>query len=347
MTCDNSPTDGEKKIDDEPNSVIKLVFDQFAITHAIKKIIDKTSWKATDQLNDAVVLFIFLVVLFYESQLLKPELSLAVVTLIILLFFIVVEFVGTNIPYFSRLFFSEEKAEHFITNLESYKMPVVERNISLLTFSPKNINSLLSIIQTNKNKIHPYIVDQILQYNALSTENLDRVFSIEILKSNLRRDLIIDLLMKYKNQLSTENIENVFTVFMDDEQLIRILIATQIDSESLISIHPTNQQHIEYFDKYQKNNENKTKISTLIKRTRLNIVFFRIIAFFFFLPFFWISILFCLSYFNMVNSLNIGSTMLVSLFISGFLVSYVIKPIVDRVVYYWIDASKTKFLATL
>ncbi|PKL68506.1 MAG: hypothetical protein CVV30_11400 [Methanomicrobiales archaeon HGW-Methanomicrobiales-1] len=347
MACDNSPSDGDKKTEDAPISVIKMVFDQFAITHIFKNIINKTSWKATDQLNDAIVLLIFLFVLFYGSQQIKLELSLAVVTLVILLIFVIVEFVGANSPYFSRLFFSEEKAEHFIKNLESYKTPDVERNLTLLTFSPKNINSLLSVIQSNKNKIHPYIIDEILLYNPLSTENLDRVFSKEILRSNLRRDLIIDLLMKYKNQLSPENIENIFTFFENDEQLLKTLIATQIDSDSLITTHPNCPILEESFEKYHKNAKTKSRIFTLIKRTQTNVITYRLLFVLPFWPVFWFCLLLLLDNYHFINNLNIVTISLFLFFISGLFAVYVIKPVVNKIVNYWIDTSKSIFFELL
>jgi len=347
MTCDTSPPDGDKKADEAPNSVIKKVFDQFAITHIFKKIIDKTSWKATDQLNDAIVLFIFLFVLFYGSQQIKPEFSLAVVTLIILLIFIIVEFVGANSPYFSRLFFSEEKAEYFIRNLESYKTPEVERNLSLLTFSPKNINSLLSVIQSNKNKVHPYVTDRILLYNPLSSENLDRVFNIDLLRSNLRRDLIIDLLMKYENRLSPENIENIFVVFENDEQLIKTLIATQIDSETLLATHPNCPILEESFKKYHKNAETKSKIFKLITKTQTNIVTYRMIFCLSFWAVFWGALLLLLNYLHLINNISFILIIFSTFFISGLVAAFVIKPIVDKIVNHWIDTSKLKFFELL
>ena len=266
MTYDNSLQDGDKKTEETPNSVIKLVLDQFAITQIFKKIISKTSWKATDQLNDAIVLFLFLLALFLGTQQLKPEFSLAIVTLIVLFILIIVEFVGANSPYFSRLFFSEEKTEHFI------------KNIGLLTFSPRNINSLLTIIQSDKDRIHPYIIDRIFLQNNLSSENLDRICSIEILSSYIRRDLIIDLLLKYDSQLSPNNIKNIFSRYHDDEQLVKLLLATQIDSDSLIISYPDNSFLKKYYEIYQRNPDMKSKILSNIQRTQFDVIPYRIIA---------------------------------------------------------------------
>ena len=278
MTYDNSLQDGDKKTEETPNSVIKLVLDQFAITQIFKKIISKTSWKATDQLNDAIVLFLFLLALFLGTQQLKPEFSLAIVTLIVLFILIIVEFVGANSPYFSRLFFSEEKTEHFIKNIGSIPSLKIEKNIGLLTFSPRNINSLLTIIQSDKDRIHPYIIDRIFLQNNLSSENLDRICSIEILSSYIRRDLIIDLLLKYDSQLSPNNIKNIFSRYHDDEQLVKLLLATQIDSDSLIISYPDNSFLKKYYEIYQRNPDMKSKILSNIQRTQFDVIPYRIIA---------------------------------------------------------------------
>jgi hypothetical protein len=347
MANDNSPPNSEKIANEEPNSVIKLIFDQFAITHAFKNIMYKTSWKVTNQLNDAIVLFIFLVILYYESNLLKLDLSLASITLYVLIIFIIIEFIGANNPYFKRLFFSEEKAEHFINNLKSYRTTEVDKDLSLLTFSPKTINSLLTIIETDKNKIHPYIVDDILRYNTLSTENLDRIFSFEILRSNLRRELIIDLLMKYKNQLSQKNIENIYTFFKEDENLVKILIATQIDSQSLFGIESDNSKLKEYFDKYQINEKNKTEISILIARTKTDEIFYRIASLILLWPVIWFSIVYCMFSLQIVTAVNLSAVLILSFFISGIIASGLVRHLVFRVIAYWIENAKVKFLEKL
>jgi hypothetical protein len=347
MTNDNLSSNSEQKGEDKPNSVINTVLDQFAITHGIKKIIDKTSWKATDQLNDAIVLFIFLIILFYESQLLRWDLSVASITLYVLVFFIIVEFVGANSPYFKRFFFSEERVEHFIKNLASYKTTDVDKNLSLLTFSPKNINSLLTIIRTDKNKIHPYIIDDILRYTTLSTENLDLIFNFDILELNLRKELVIDLLIKYKNQLSPQNIQNIYTIYKDDEKMIKILIATQIDSQSLLSINSDNPKLKEFFDKYQMDEKKKSKNSKLIARTKIDIISCRIASLLILWLVFIVSIIFAAFYFNIVTSLNMSSVFLISFFGSGILAGIITRTIVDKIVYYWKDNAKNEFLKML
>ena len=151
-SIDNSRRKAERE-ENEPNSVIKYLFDQFGITHIFKNIGDKTSWKITWQFNDALILFIFLFYTFYVSKLITWDLlSPPMLILEILLLFLMTEFVGANTSFFKGLFFSEEKANYFLRNFTTYKTTDIEKDLRNLNFSPKNVQLLLEIIMLDKKR---------------------------------------------------------------------------------------------------------------------------------------------------------------------------------------------------
>jgi len=329
---------------DQPFSLIEHVMDHFTIKYGIKKIIVKTSLKVTDQLIDAIIIFVFLTILFYESHVLQIEVSVATVTLGFIFVFILIEFVAANFPTISRHFVSEEKAEYFIKNLGSYDWPKIERTLELLTFSPKNINSLFTYFQTQKDNTHFYIIDDILLWNPLSNENLDRFFSSDILSLNPRRELLIDLFLKYRNKLSTKNIENIYNAYQDDEQLIKVLVATQIDSQSLskkfLKIN-------EYYTKFHQNEKNKLEIGNLTKRSQTKVIPYRLVFFFLFSVMIFIGVMGITIYFRMFNSVTESAIILLSFFFSTGIGVLPGKYIADKLVYAWRDNAKIKILNLL
>lgn len=345
METDNiSNVDESKSLeDDEPNSIIKTVLDQFAITTAIKKIFDKTSLKATKYFNDAIILLIFLLIIFIQSDALKLDFSLPIITITILTILIILEFVGANTSIFKRFFFSEEKSQYFIDNIGSYRTSEIERRLQILTFSPNNINSVLLIIKENKNQIHPFIVEYILRHNTLSTKNLDLLFSPEIIKQNLNKGLIIDLLIKYNDKLSIENIENIYTIFRDDDVVIKSLFATQRDSYSLLDIFPENNLLKELCDKCQRNIKIKKTFSKYIKHTKIRQIRFRLIVSLFLWFFLWIAFTYyAFSNWN-ISSSNFSILLYTSFFISGFIAPYIGVYIADLIIVFWIDKAKRQF----
>jgi hypothetical protein len=273
MTQDNPSRDKEAQ---EPNSIIRYLLDQFAISHIIKTVGDKTSWKITSELNNAIVLFIFLLFTFYVSKILSWDLlSAPILILIIILGFIITEFIGANTSFFKSLFFSEEKANYFLKHFESYKTINIEKDLYTLNFSPKNIQTLLDLIQSSDNKIPLYVVDEILKYNSLSPENIDTLFSKTINVYELRRDLIIDLLIKYQSQLSPHNLDNLYKKYKNDPSLVKLIFITQIDSLHLVNQDPLNTELLHYYDQFQKDAEIRNKKNKLINRTQIKSSFYR------------------------------------------------------------------------
>jgi hypothetical protein len=265
--------------ENEPNSVIKYLFDQFGITHIFKNIGDKTSWEITWQLNDALILFIFLFFTFFVSKLITWDLlSPPMLILGILLLFLITEFVGANTSFFKGLFFSEEKANYFLRNFTTNKTTDIEKELQNLNFSPKNVQLLLEIIMSDKKKIPSYVVDEILTKNSLSPENINTIFSTIIRSYELRRDLIIDLLIKYQNQLSSDNLDNLYTKYKNDKQIVKLIFTTQIDSHSLINKESTNEEFIRYYESFQNNRIIRSEKNKLIEKAQIKSSGYRLVA---------------------------------------------------------------------
>jgi hypothetical protein len=329
----------------EPNSVIGYLLDQFAVSHIIKNIGDKTSWRITSELNNAIILFIFLLFTFYISKILSWDLlSAPMLILIVLLIFIITEFVGANTSYFKGLFFSEEKANYFLKNYTASKTKDIEKDLYTLNFSPRNIQTLLEIIQSPDNKIPSYIVDNILTYNSLSPENLDTLFSRTITVYELRRDLIIDLLIKYQNQVSPKNVDAVYEKYKNDPSLVKLLFITQIDSFHLIGNEPSDLQLRKYYDDFHNNMEIKSTKNKLINRIQMKSSVIRGILLLTLWPLFMISLIILgVVVFHLPESLWIVLfyvTCFISLGVIAILFKYLVNPYIQNLK----EVSKQKLL---
>lgn len=346
MEDNNSQNKNKKGFEEESNSVIKIILDQFAITYAIKKIFDKTSINITRYFNDAAVLFIFLFFVFWQSNVLGCELSIPTITLGLLFFLLIIEFIGANTPYLKKFLFSEEKAKKFIDNISAYRTTELQKNLDVLRFNPNNINYLLEIFQKEKIKIPQFVLEEILLYNTLSIENLNRLFSPNILKLYINKELVKNLLIKYYNKLSPDNIDNIYSVFKQDEELVKVLFATQKDSYYILE-HEQNDKIREFYDRYHKNNEKRSKISKFVKRTKIDIIKYRIFAITILWPFLFFLIILVACYLAFVNTANAPDIILYSFIISFLVVTLLIIPIINRCAYFWIDNAKSKFYKEL
>ncbi|MEI8270680.1 MAG: hypothetical protein WCG45_04875, partial [bacterium] len=142
----------------------------------------------------------------------------------------------------------------FLDNLDSMSNKQIEDDMNYLNFSSSNMNYLLSIVEQDKNKIPPHIVEKILTSQGLTKENLDKIFSPKIL-NNLREKAIIIILFKKMDKLTPENINAVYDTFRDNDQILKVLFATQYDSKSLLNHEGDVQKLNGYFEKYQINKE--------------------------------------------------------------------------------------------
>ena len=242
------------QIINEQNSIIQLFLDQFKFKQSLLTIFSQTSINITPRFVDASVLFLFLTFIFGINGLLKWDLTTPMITLGIIALFAIIELIGTNTTFFKKFFDTDKKTRGFLDNLDSMSNKQIEDDINYLNFSSSNMNYLLSIVEQDKNKIPPHIVEKILTSQGLTKENLDKIFSPKIL-NNLREKAIIIILFKKMDKLTPENINAVYDTFRDNDQILKVLFATQYDSKSLLNHEGDVQKLNGYFEKYQINKE--------------------------------------------------------------------------------------------
>jgi hypothetical protein len=101
-----------------------------------------------------------------------------------------------------------------------------------------------------KEKYPPHSIYVIIGSQALTTENLDLLFSKEIIP-NLNVDVIVRVLYRCENFLKTEHIDNIYNNFKFNETVLKVVFATQKYSDCLLNIHPENKKLDEYYKKFQ------------------------------------------------------------------------------------------------
>jgi hypothetical protein len=139
----------------------------------------------------------------------------------------------------------------------------IEDDINYLNFSSSNMNYLLSIIEQDRNKIPPHIVEKILISQDLTKENLDKIFTQNVL-NNLREKVIITILFKKMDKLTPDNITIVYDTCRENDQIIKVLFATQYDSKSLLKSDNAEQKLTGYFEKFQVKKEQYDIVLKLI-----------------------------------------------------------------------------------
>jgi len=249
----DSSEDSKKPLNqilNEQNSIIQLFLDQFKFKQSLLTIFSHTSINITPRFIDAFVLFIFLAFIFGINGLVKWDPTTPMITLGIIALFAIIELIGTNTTFFKKFFDTDKKTRSFLDNLDSMSTKQIEDDINYLNFSSSNMNYLLSIVEKDKNKISPHIVEKILNSQDLTKENLDKIFSPTLLQ-NLRERTIILILFKKMEKLTPENINTVFETFKDNDQILKVLFATQYDSKSLLKYDEESHKLTGYFEKYQ------------------------------------------------------------------------------------------------
>jgi hypothetical protein len=249
----DSSEDSKKTLNqilNEQNSIIQLFLDQFKFKQSLLTIFSQTSINITPRFIDAFVLFLFLTFIFGINGLVKWDPTTPMITLGIIALFAIIELIGTNTTFFKKFFDTDKKTRSFLDNLDSMSTKQIEDDINYLNFSSSNMNYLLSIVEKDKNKISPHIVEKILTSQDLTKENLDKIFCPEILR-NLREKTIIAILFKKMDKLTPENINAVYDTFKDNDQILKVLFATQYDSKSLLDSEVGSQKINGFFEKYQ------------------------------------------------------------------------------------------------
>ena len=239
----------------DQNSLIESYLDQYGVNLFLNNTFEKFPIKTTKISRQAIILFIFLAVVFNSAKLINLDFSVPMLSLYGLLGIIFLDVIPRNsshLGYFKRFIFTEEKNRIFIDNICTYQNNEIPREISLRNFSSSSINYFLEKIKCDPKKYHEYIIESFLRLTRLSPENLDLVFTAEILM-HLRESFIINLLIKYRNQLSQNNITIYYNFFKLNDKMIRLLFATQNQSEFLYKLERDSLQLKQYYENFQLN----------------------------------------------------------------------------------------------
>ena len=102
-----------------------------------------------------------------------------------------------------------------------------------------------------------------------------------------------------------------------------------------------------FFFEYQMNEKNKSEISKLIARTKTDAILCRIVSLIILWAVIWFSIVYCMFSLQIVTAVNLSAVLILSIFISGIIASGLVRHLVDRVITYWIENAKAKFLEKL
>ena len=243
---------------EEPLSIISLFFDQIHLKSSFKKIISKTPIKVTDQFIDAFILMSFLAYVFYKSDVLRFELSYSTWPLIIIGAFACIEFIAINTTLFKKFLVEDVKTKAFIDKIPYMDIREVEDENKFRNFSPRCMDYFLRLIEKDGNKFPPYFIDLVFETQQLRPKNLDLLFGTNIIL-NIRPDLAIKILNDYQDYLSKDTILNLYDIYKNNDDVIKVLFATQKDSYYLVQNLPENSEvkfKLDgYYKKYQLDNQ--------------------------------------------------------------------------------------------
>lgn len=313
----------QEKMAEEPPSIISLFFDQLNFKGLLKGIFKKTPIKITDHFIDAILLFSFLFLILYPLGILKFW-SYHTILLVAIGMAAFLEFFISNTTFFKKYFAMEKRTEIFLEKIPSMTKGEIKADIQTLNFSSKCINHFLKSIENNK--YPPYFIDLIIDTQNLRKANLD-LLTNPIILNFIRPELMIKICYKYKDSLTYENIENIYCVYKNNDELLKILFARQIDSYFLTQNHPENNKLTELYNRYQINRIHIDKTLKIIP-----ISHFQVIRKYILLSlFFGFLILFILS-FEINNTLirteDIFGIFFGSLLLTGLIIGIIVDPLI-------------------
>ena len=106
----------------------------------------------------------------------------------------------------------------------------------------------------NPIKYSPRIIYLVLDNQVLVPENIDNIFTHEILTC-VDEKIITRILLKYGSDLSKDNLINCYNEFKNNDNIIKLLIATNEYSKILIDTYNSDQRLPEYYITYQKKSD--------------------------------------------------------------------------------------------
>jgi hypothetical protein len=234
-----------------PNSFIDSLFDQFRIKNVIKELFKFLKITSTPQLIDGLIIFTYFLFVFAFLGVIKWEINIAIFTLLVIGVATLLEIVVANTSFLKRRFSNDEKAKFFLENIDSMTDGQIRYNLKIINFSSENIMIFLNKVEINPDKIPGYVIEEILNNNELTKANKDLLFTPAILK-NLKDSFVISLLLQYRNELTKENITNLYSVFNKNDDILKFIFATQVESDVLIRDNSGNKVFVDCYDKYQR-----------------------------------------------------------------------------------------------
>lgn len=242
-------------IQNESDSLISKILDQFYLKDTIIKISYRTPFEVTSEFINIVTLFIFLLTVYYNSGILELKPSLHMIVLGILGFSGFIELIYVNTSLLKKYFGQNANVQRFLNNMHTYTKKQTKDKLNDLYFSSECINYFINSMANEKNVYQPYVIESVILKQHFSKENLDLLFKPDILKYVLP-DVIIKFLPKYKNCLTYKHLSVAYNQFKDDDSVIKILFATQSNSLFLLKDNPDDERLSLYHEKYQVNKEN-------------------------------------------------------------------------------------------
>jgi hypothetical protein len=338
----NDPPASEEKEDED--SIIHVFFDTLGVKKIVKRIFNFIHIKTTDQFIDGFILLIYLSLLFASLELINWNHLSVVVTLFMVGIFIFFELIGKNTDVLKRFLFSEESNKWFIENINSFSYDQIRYKIKNRVFSFSNITLLLTKITHHPDLNSSVIIEGILENNDLSKENIDKIFSPDLL-GIFREGFVHYLLMRFKNSLTIGNIQNLYTFYKSNDLMIKMIFATQLHSELLITMEKEDPRLKKYFEIFQNHRSNELK--KIDDKMYINVVRIR-------LTFFVVVLILCLiSLFYMVSRTNpITSEMSSALVIMAFILTMIIvSPLVALVInpylFSYREQARMQFIETV
>ena len=250
---------------EEQFSVISLFFDQINLKNSFKKIISKTPIKITDQSIDSFILMCFLAYVFYNAGVLSFELSPSTWPLIIIAVVMSIELIAINTTILKRFLVEDMRTKAFIDKIPYMDIREVKDENKYRNFSSKCMDYFLRLIEKDEDKFPPYFIVLVLKTQQLRPKNLDLLFGTDIIK-NIRPDMIIKILYNYRDYLSKGNILNIYEEYGNNDDVIKVLFATQTNSYYLVQNLSGKSKLAEYYKKYQINHQH---IDWLLKIVRI------------------------------------------------------------------------------
>lgn len=253
----------------DENSIVAYFLDTFNIKKLLETIAYNQRYiKVTQNFIHIILLLIFLIFIFWEADVLRLEKSSPTITIIILIFVAFFELLGANTSLFKNIFDNDLKTKKFIAKLPLLSNNEIREESQYQNFSPSNLDYFIERLR-NVNEYSPEVVYIILDSQYLRKQNLDLLFSPEIIK-NVSPKLILRILFKKRNNLTNENILNIYKNCLENQKIVKTLIATQEHSDFLIQLYPENSKLLEYYQKYQERKEHIDWMLRLIPIGKLN-----------------------------------------------------------------------------